>query len=192
MGWSNLVSIFQGHVTFILQDELEMAPPFLDDVPILGPKTHYELPNGAYETVPGNAKIWCFIWEHFNDVNRIFHRMKHAGGTFSTHKLFLGIPEVNIIGHTCNYEGRVPDQAQVSKIKNWPACRDVMEVQGFLGTCGVVHIFIESFTEISHLLAQLMRKDVEFLWGEEQQRVMDCLKQCVVTAGRIWIVEKLS
>ena len=82
--------------------------------------------------------------------------MKHAGGTFSAHKLFLGIPEVNIIGHTCNYEGWVPDQAQVSKIQNWPACRDVMEVQGFLGTCGVVCIFIESFTEISHQLIQLM------------------------------------
>ena len=39
MGWSNSVSIFQGHVTFILQDELDTAPPFLDDVPILGLKT---------------------------------------------------------------------------------------------------------------------------------------------------------
>ena len=47
MGWSNSVSIFQGHVTFILQDELDTAPPFLDDVPILGPKTWYELPRGG-------------------------------------------------------------------------------------------------------------------------------------------------
>ena len=46
IGWSNLVSIFQGHVTFILQDEHDTAPPFLDDVPILGPKTRYELPGG--------------------------------------------------------------------------------------------------------------------------------------------------
>ena len=28
MGWCNLVSIFQGHVTFILQDELDTALPF--------------------------------------------------------------------------------------------------------------------------------------------------------------------
>ena len=82
MGWSNTVSIFQGHVTFILQDELDTAPPFLDDVPILGLKTRYELPNGGYETIPGNAKIWQFVWEHFNDFNRVFHCMKHARGTF--------------------------------------------------------------------------------------------------------------
>ena len=47
MGWSNSVFIFQGHVTFILQDELDTAPPFLDDVPILGLKTRYELPGGG-------------------------------------------------------------------------------------------------------------------------------------------------
>jgi hypothetical protein len=35
MGWSNSVSIFQGHVTFILQDEIDTSPPFLDDIPIL-------------------------------------------------------------------------------------------------------------------------------------------------------------
>ena len=91
MGCSNSVSIFQGHVTFILQEELDTAPLFLDDVPILGPKTRYELPNGEYKTIQGNGKIWHFVWEHFNDVNRVLHRMKHAGGTFSAHKLFLGV-----------------------------------------------------------------------------------------------------
>jgi len=51
MGWSNSVSVFQGHVTFILQDEIEIAPPFLDDIPILGPKTRYERTDGTYETI---------------------------------------------------------------------------------------------------------------------------------------------
>ena len=84
--------------------------------------------------------------------------MKHAGGTFSAHKLYLGVPEVNIVSHTCNYEGQIPDQTQVSKIQCWPACRDVTEVQGFLGTCGVVRIFIEKFGEISQPLVQLTKR----------------------------------
>jgi hypothetical protein len=166
MGWSNLVSIFQGHVTFILQDELETAPPFLDDVPVLGPKARYKLPDGSCETLPDNSKIRRFIWEHLNDVNRIFHRMKHAGGTFSAQKLYLGVPEVNIAGHTCNYEGRIPDQAHVSKIQAWPACRDLTEVRGFLGTCGVVRVFIQNFAELACPLVQLTRKDVDLCGGK--------------------------
>jgi len=89
MGWSNSVAIFQGHVSFILQDEIEVAPPYLDDVPVLGPRTRYELTDGTCETIPENPGIRRFIWEHLNDVNRVFHRVKHAGGTFTGHKLFL-------------------------------------------------------------------------------------------------------
>ncbi|KIJ43125.1 hypothetical protein M422DRAFT_87911, partial [Sphaerobolus stellatus SS14] len=61
-----------------------------------------------------------FVWEHLLDVNRVLHRFKHAGATFSAKKLWIGMQEVNIVGHTCNYEGRIPDQARVSKISNWP------------------------------------------------------------------------
>ena len=73
MGWSNSVSIFQGHVTFILQDELDIAPPFLDDIPVLGPRTRYMQPDGTFETITENPGIRRFVWEHFQDVDRIFH-----------------------------------------------------------------------------------------------------------------------
>ena len=182
MGWTNSVAIFQGHVTFILQDEIDTAPPYLDDVPILGPRTRYELEDGTYETLPDNPGIRRFIWEHLTDVNRIFHCMKHAGGTFSGHKLFLCVPEVNIVGHTCNYQGRVPDHTCVSKIENWPPCVDVSDVRGFLGTCGVVRIFIHRFAEISRPLVNLTKKGVPFAWGIQQQGAMDQLKQSVLSA----------
>ena len=149
MGWTNSVAIFQGHVTFILQDEIDKAPPYLDDVPILGPRSRYEQADGTYETLTTNPKIRRFVWEHLVDVNRIFHRMKHAGGTFSGHKLFLCVPEVNVVGHTCNYDGWIIDRTYVSKIENWTPCANVSEVRGFLGTCGVVHIFIHRFAEIA-------------------------------------------
>jgi hypothetical protein len=125
MGWANSVSIFQGHVTFILQDEIDTAPPFLDDIPILGPRSPYELSDETYETLTENPGIRRFVWEHLQDVNRIFHRIKHEGGAFSAKKLYIGWPEVNIVGHTCHDEGRIPDQARISKIVNWPPCQSV-------------------------------------------------------------------
>ena len=84
MGWSNSVSIFQGHVTFILQDEIDIALPFLDDVPLLGSKTRYEPPDGTLETIPENPGIRDFVQEHFQDVNCIFHCIKHVGTWYST------------------------------------------------------------------------------------------------------------
>jgi len=91
MGWSNSVSVFQGHVTFILQDELEVALSFLDDVSILGPRTCYLSKDSSYESIPENPGIRQFVWEHFQDVNRIFHQMKHARAMFSDHKLWISM-----------------------------------------------------------------------------------------------------
>ena len=90
--------------------------------------------------------------------------------------------EVNIVGYTCNFEGRIPDQARVSKILNWPRCESLTEVRGFLGTCGVVRIFVDSFAEIARPLVYLTRKNVEFVWEEPQQSAMDLLKQRITSA----------
>lgn len=144
MGWTNAVGVFQGHMQFILQDEVDTATPFIDDVPILGPKTRYELPDGTFETILQNPEIRRFVWEHFEDLNRVLHRMKHAGATFSGRKLYIGVPKLKILGHICTYDGRIPDEAKIAKIVDWPPCENASEVRGFLGTCGVVRIFIQN------------------------------------------------
>jgi transposase InsO family protein len=182
MGWTNSVPIFQGDIAFILQDEYQTTRNFVDDIPVAGPPTRYELSDGTYETIPGNPGIRRFVWEHFLDVNRILHRLAHAGVTVSAKKLFLGVPSVTIVGHKCTYEGRIPEDDRVAKIKNWPRPTNLTEVRGFLGVTGVVRIFIENYATIARPLIQLTRKDVEFEWTEEQEKAMDELKAKVTSA----------
>jgi hypothetical protein len=56
-GWTDSPAVFLNDVAFILQDEIECAPNFQDDVNVLGPHTCYELGNGSYETIPQNTGI---------------------------------------------------------------------------------------------------------------------------------------
>lgn len=104
-GWTGSMPIFHGHMAFLLQDEMEAAPNFVDDVPGLGPKTRYELEGGGYEVLEDNPGIRRFVWEHLVDVNQVLHRLKHAGATASAKKLLIGVPELKITGTTCTYEG---------------------------------------------------------------------------------------
>ena len=84
MGWTNSVPIFHDDITFILQAEtLHITIPYIDDVPVQGPAERYILPSGEPETIPENSGIHRFIWEHFQDLNRVVQRMKYSGGTFS-------------------------------------------------------------------------------------------------------------
>jgi hypothetical protein len=59
MGWTNSVPIFHDDVTYILQPEIPtFTIPYIDDVPVKGPKTRYELQDGTYEMIPENPNIW--------------------------------------------------------------------------------------------------------------------------------------
>jgi hypothetical protein len=102
MGWTNSVPIFQGDVAFILCDEYDTARNFIDDIPIAGPDTRYKSEGeDAFERIPKNPGIRRFVWEHFEDVNRILHQFKHAGVTVSAKKLYLGVLSVTIVSHKC-------------------------------------------------------------------------------------------
>ena len=102
MGWTNSVLIFHDDVTFVLKEEIpHVTVPYIDDVPIKGPKTRYELEGGGYETIPANPGIRRFVWEHLENVNRVLQRMKHVGGTFSGYKSVLCAEEITVVGHRC-------------------------------------------------------------------------------------------
>ena len=106
MGWTNSVPIFHDDVTYILKDEIpHYTVPYIDDVAVRGPKTRYELPDGSYETIPGNPGIRHFVWEYFHSLNRIVQHMKYGGGTFLGHKTILCTDKFQVVGHTCTYEG---------------------------------------------------------------------------------------
>jgi len=110
-------AIFHKDVTFILEPEiLEMAWLFMDDCGIKGPATQYEMGDRGFETIQDNDQVCCFIWEHLNDIHCILHCLRCTGATVSAKKLFIAIPEVVILGHKCNYKGRIPDDSKMVKV----------------------------------------------------------------------------
>ena len=183
MGWTNSVPIFHDDVTFILQPEIpEVTVPYIDDVPVKGPKSRYMLADGSYEMIPENPGIRRFVWEHFLNVNRVVQRMKFCGGTFSGYKSTLCAEEITVVGHRCTVDGRLPETDRVGVIERWPACNSVTEVRMFLGTVGVCRVFIKDFAKLAGPLNQLLRKDVPFEWGPEQDRSMAELKTALSNA----------
>ena len=177
MGWTNSVPIFHEDVTKILQAEIpHITQPYIDDVPVCGPATQYVLPLGEEERIPQNAGIRRFIWEHFQDLNCVVQRMKHAGGTFSGIKTHLGAAEQDLLGHCLTIEGQMPEGNRISKVLNWGPCKDLSDVCTFLGTIGICRMFIKNFTHRAHHLVRLTHKGTEWEFGRAQLEAMDNLK----------------
>ena len=183
MGWTNSVPIFHDDVTYILQPEIpEITIPYIDDVPIKGPKSRYEKEDGTYDTIKENPGIRKFVWEHFQNLNRVVQRMKYCGGTFSGPKTVLCAEEIVVVGHRCTSDGRKPEVDRVGIISRWPECKTVTDVRMFLGTVGVCRIFIKDFARLAEPLNKLLRKNVPFEWGQEQVDSMKNLKAALENA----------
>jgi hypothetical protein len=177
------VAIFHGDVTFILEPEIpNVAKPFLDDTVVMGPRSRYETPGGGYEITPNNPGIRRFVREHLSDVHRVLHRLGHAGATVSAKKIFLAVPKVIVLGHKCTYEGRIPDDSKVSKVRTWLPCKTVSDVRAFLGTAGTMRIWIKDFSSIARPLVDLTRKDADFVWQDEHDQAMEQLKTAIITS----------
>ena len=186
MGWVNTVPAFHADVTFTLEPEIpHITIPFLDDAGVKGPSTHYEGPDGMYETIPQNAGIWRFIWEHFQNLLHLVQHMVYIGCTWSGPKGILCVPEALIVRHLFTYEGRCADSGKVAKIAKWGPCKMLSEVRAFLGMAGLMHIFIQNYSAIARPLTCLTRKGIDFGFGPEEIEAQERLKHAIVTSPAI-------
>jgi hypothetical protein len=139
MGYTNAVHIYQADMSFILQDEIPyFTYPFLDNLPVKTVLTRYQNKDDSYETSPNNPGIRRFIWEHLLVVHHILQRLQNVSITVSTKKFILAAPDATIVGHKCTFDGHIPHEKKVQKIRDWPECQNLTQVRGFLDVCGVL------------------------------------------------------
>ena len=71
---------------------------------------------------------------------------------------------------------------KVDKVANWGPCADLSKVQAFLGTIGVIRVFIKNFAHLAHPLTSLMCKGTPFVFGPEQVAAQDTLKAALLAS----------
>jgi hypothetical protein len=82
MGYTNSAQIMHGDVLWILQDKIpNFMIPYINDCPVKGPASCYQLEDGLYKTIPGNPGIRRFVYEHLQVMHRIIHCIGVYGGT---------------------------------------------------------------------------------------------------------------
>ena len=99
--------------------------------------------------------------------------------TFSGKKAFIGVPRADILGHICTPEGRVADSSRIQAILDWLLPTTVSEVRAFLGTCGVLQIFIKDYTLVARPLINLTHKNEPFEISPPQLTSFEQLKLVV-------------
>ena len=74
------------------------------------------------------------------------------------------------LGFVVYAQGMQVDEEKVHAIQEWPSPTSVSKVQSFHGLASFYRWFMKDFSSIAASITKVIKKNVEFKWGEEQEK----------------------
>lgn len=139
----------------------------------------------------GLQGIKCFVYlddivvygqnleEHNNKLIEVLEQLRKANLKLQPDKCEFLRKEVNYLGHVITDKGVKPDPKKIQSIVEMQAPVNTKGIKSFLGMIGYYRKFIRDFSRFAEPMTRLLKKDVEFIWGQEQQNSFQKLKELI-------------
>ena len=115
--------------------------------------------------------------EHEKSLTKVLSALRDAGMKLNREKCYFFVNSVLYLGHIFDSQGVRPNPEKVRAIIDAPSPTNIKQMQAFIGLCNFYRQFIPDFATIMSPLYSLLKKNVKFSWGEEQQNNFLYIKQ---------------
>ncbi len=127
--------------------------------------------------------IFSASWdEHLAHTERVLARLAAKKLLIKLTKCKFARHELLFLGHIVSAQGVKVNPALVETVRAATPPRDKKALQRVLGTLGYYRSFVPHFAERAHPMSELLGKRVPFVWGEQQQRSFEDLKDALLRA----------
>jgi len=160
-GLTNFSATFQTMMNNLFQDLINQGDTatFIDDILV------------ATDTKEGHDEL----------VEEVLKRLEENNLFVKPEKCKWKVREVEFLGVVISPKGMEMQKEKVAGVLNWPASRNVKEMQKFLGLANYYRRFIKDFAKIAALLHILVRKEQKWKWEKEQKEAFGKLKVVFTT-----------
>ncbi len=154
------------------------------------PSTYVMLMN---EVLSGLIMKICFVYiddivifsknfeDHLKHLKVVFERLKEANLTVNLKKSTFAQDRLEYLGHIVSLDGLRKNPAKVRAIVEMPPPKDKAGVKRLQGFLSWVITFAPHFSSLFQPISKLTKKDVKFIWKEEQQKSFEILKKILAT-----------
>ena len=119
------------------------------------------------------------IEEHEERCRKLFLRLRNANMTIEPKKCEFMKEKAEYLGHIVGNGKIEPNPKKVKAIREYPVPKNQKKVKQFLGLASYYRKFIKGFARIAKPLHDLLKKDIDFVWGAEQQQAFEKLKEAL-------------
>jgi hypothetical protein len=120
--------------------------------------------------------------QHLERLEEVLLRILNAGLKLKASKCHVFQRKVEFLDHIVSADGIEVQPSKVSAVLDWPRPTNLHELRSFVGFCSYYRRFVQGFANLAFALHTLMRKNVKFYWGPEQEEAFVELKRRLVTA----------
>lgn len=152
-GLANAPFIFQRTMEQLLAD-IEGTCIFVDDILVTGPTREI----------------------HLKRLNMVLSRLQEAGLRLKREKCELFKQSVEYLGFGIDRNGLHKSKNKVEAIVNSNCPRNVSELKSFLGMVNYYRCFVPNTSSVLTPLHSLLKKGVNWTWGDEQQGAFERIK----------------
>jgi len=114
---------------------------------------------------------------HDKLVEEVLKRLEENDLFVKPEKCKWKVRDVEFLGVVIGPKGVEMQKEKVEGVLNWPALRNIKEVQKFLGLVNYYRRFIKDFAKIAVPLHILVRKEQKWKWEKEQEEAFGKLKE---------------
>ena len=114
--------------------------------------------------------------EHDRILQKVLERARERKVKFNFDKLQLRVNTVKYLGTIIGADGVKPDPAKIVAISNMPTPTDKSAVRHLLGMVNFLANHIPNVASITAPLRDLVKADVHFQWGPEQDKALKQVK----------------
>jgi hypothetical protein len=142
------------------------------------PSTFMRLMNHVFRTFIGKFVVVYFddiliysksFDEHVKHIRQVLDELRKEKLFANLEKCSFCTNHVVFLGFVVSAKGIKVDESKVKAIKDWPAPTNVSQVRSFHGLAGFYRRFVRDFSTIASPLNELIKKGVEFKWGNSQE-----------------------
>ena len=152
------------------------------------PETHQRIIQHLIQDIPGCKNIADDIIifaqnqeEHNKILRMLLTRLRDKNLTLNKDKCEFNKSELKFMGHVLSDHGLKIDKGKVKAVLETKEPTNPSECKSFLGLVGYLSKFIRNYATLVEPLRKLTRNNVEWHWGEEQQRSFNALKMQITS-----------
>ena len=158
-GISSGPAIFQRHIETLLAG-IPNTTVFLDDICVTGPTDAAHLAN----------------------LEEVLKRLAQENLRINPKKCRWFLPEVSYLGVRINKEGLHPTDQKVAAVRDAPTPENVSQLRTYLGMLNHFSRFCQKLSGVAAPLFALLRKDVKWRWGAQEEAAFTSTKTLLCQA----------